>query len=239
VSAPAPKSRIAALLLGSAAIAVSALLLAFFVLGGGDDEPARQARATGSPEGVVAEPVPPPARERTPAGEAEPAGEIGEDPLSLVLDADEESALRWSRVDLDEVREALPDNLYWQMSVPTDDPDVLQRRADERARWNVEYGKVLSGSASEEEIEDYFDLRRRISQDAVSFAEYLLLNHGSDLPERDVSLLSLASRLHRARLEEMPRRMTEALERKQRQDRLREEWLADEKAFEEAQRVED
>lgn len=186
----------------------------------------------GTPPDVAS---PPPASIDRPQSDDEAGGDEGL--LSAVgIDPDTEAAMRWATVDLDEVREALPDNLYWKMSAPTDDPDVLRWREEERARWNVEYGKVLSGNATEEEIHDYFDLRQRVSQDAVSFAEYLLLNHGSTLPERDVSLLNLASRLHRARLEEMPRRLAEALARKERQDRLREAWIADEKAFEEAQR---
>jgi hypothetical protein len=50
-----------------------------------------------------------------------------------------------------------------------------------------------------------------------------------------VGLLELSLKMHHARLQQMPRRVTEALERKQRQDGLREAWLADEKAFEQAQ----
>lgn len=149
-------------------------------------------------------------------------------------EADFESALRWSLVDLDVVREALPDNMYWEMSAPTDDPDVVARREQERARWNREYGKVLSGTASEQEIDDYYALRRRISEDAVEFSAYLTTHYGDVLPERDLGLLQLASRLHRARLEEMPRKLAEALERKHQQDRLREAWRADQAAFEPA-----
>jgi len=152
------------------------------------------------------------------------------------VDSDFEVALRWSAVDLDAVRQALPDSLYWQLAAPTDDPDVLRQRDEERARWNTRYGKVLSGTASEPEIEDYYALRRRISEDAVEFSEYLLDHYGDVLPERDVGLLRLASRLHRARLEEIPRRLAEAQARRQEQDRLRQAWLADEAAFEKAQR---
>lgn len=154
-------------------------------------------------------------------------------------DPDFESALRWSAVDLDAVRDALPDNLYWEMSAPTTDPAEIARREEERDRWNREYGKVLSGTATEEEIDAYFALRRTISEDAIAFSDHLLDQYGDVLPERDVGLLELARRLHRARLEEMPRRMADARERKREQDRLREAWLADEAAFESAQAPED
>ena len=122
----------------------------------------------------------------------------------------------------------MPDNLYWQLAMPTQDPRVIQEREDERARWNVEYGKVLSGNASEEEIKAYYAHRQRLSADYVEFTSYVLDHHGSELSEQDVSLLELARRLHLARLEEYPRQTQVALDRKLEQDRAREAWLADE-----------
>lgn len=142
-------------------------------------------------------------------------------------------AAAWARVDLAAVQRALPDNLFWTNGAPTTDEAELERRARERDRWNVEYGKVLSGTGTEEEVRAYFDHRARLSGDYVEFTTYLLDHYGDDLTERDVSLLTLARRLHLARLEEVPRRMEEALARKQQQDEARARWLADEKAFRE------
>jgi hypothetical protein len=144
---------------------------------------------------------------------------------------DEAMAAAWAAVDMDEVRKAMPDNLYWKLSVPTKDPQVLAEREAERARWNVEYGKILSGTASEEEIRAYYDNRARLSGDYIEFATYLLDHYESTLPERDVGMLKLALRLHRARLEEIPRKVEEALERKWTQDAAREAWLKDQAAF--------
>ena len=137
----------------------------------------------------------------------------------------------WAEVDLEQVRAALPDNLYWTVAAPTTDERVLEQRAAERARWNVEYGKVLSGTASEEEIRAYFDHKARVSADYTEFTTYLLDHYGETLPERDVDLLQLARRLHHARLEEFPRKIEEAFERKRAQDAARAAWLADQKAF--------
>jgi len=206
--------------LGLAALAaISGALLVLLLMRPADDarepSPSRARTADASsraaPIGPRAEPRPaPPSSDgtaaRRPGPEIDP--EASPDPAF-------ERALRWSAVDLDAVRRALPDNLYWEMSAPTSDPSVEQRREEERARWNEEYGKVLSGTASEEEIHDYYALRRRISEDAVEFAGHLLEHYGDVLPERGVGLLELADRLHRARLEEMPRRIAEARERKQ------------------------
>jgi hypothetical protein len=74
-------------------------------------------------------------------------------------------ASAWAAVDMSAVRAALPDNIYWTMSVPTDDPAVLQAREEERARWNVEYGKVLSNTATADEVEAYYAHRKRLSSD--------------------------------------------------------------------------
>lgn len=141
------------------------------------------------------------------------------------------SSSAWAAVDLEEIRRAMPNNLYWQVAMPTQDARVLQEREDERARWNVEYGKVLSGNASEEEIRAYYAHRQRLSADYVEFTSYVLDQHGDELSEQDVELLELARRLHLARLEEYPRQTQVALERKLEQDRAREAWLADEAEF--------
>jgi hypothetical protein len=137
----------------------------------------------------------------------------------------------WDAVDMDAVRDAMPDNLYWKVAVPCEDPRVLEERDAERARWNVEYGKILSGTGTEEEIRAYYDHRARLSGDYVEFTSYLLDHYGTQLPERDVGLLQLARRLHLARLEEIPRKVEEALERKRAQDAAREAWLADQRDF--------
>ena len=71
----------------------------------------------------------------------------------------------WESVDMEAIRAALPDNTYWKMAVPTKDPAVLAEREKERQRWNVEYGKVLSNTATDEEIDAYYAERQRLSED--------------------------------------------------------------------------
>lgn len=176
--------------------------------------------------------APPPAVSETSPDDSGGADEIdsgGEDMY------DDPMAQAWSTVDLDEVRRAMPDNLYFKLSVPTKDEAVLEERAAERARWNVEYGKVLSGTGTEEEIRAYYDQRARLSGDYVEFTTYLLDRYRDTLPERDIGLLELARRLHLARLEEIPRQVEEAGERKRKQDEARAAWLADQAEFERAQ----
>ena len=161
-----------------------------------------------------------------PAAEGAPDIDDGGDEL----DGDAIAA-GWANVDLAEVRRALPDNAYWQMGAPTQDEAEIERRARERDRWNVEYGKVLSGTGTEEEIRAYYDQRARVSGDYVEFTTYLLDHYGDVLHPRDVQLLKLARQLHLARLEEIPRGLETALQRKAEQDEARARWQAEERAF--------
>jgi hypothetical protein len=147
-------------------------------------------------------------------------------------DYDQNAAARaWASVDVEELRKALPGNLYWTMSAPTKDPDVLQAREEERARWNTEYGKVLSNTATADEIDAYYARRRRLSNDYIVFAGHLLLKYGRTLPARDVALLKLAIKMHLARLEELPRQIAEAQARREEHDAVRRAWLEDQKAL--------
>jgi hypothetical protein len=150
------------------------------------------------------------------------------DPLAALADA--EGA--WSSVDLDAVREALPNNLYWELGAPTQDQRVVDERERERERQNAAWGKVLSNTATEEEIRAYYARRQRVSADYVEFASYLLQHYGETLPERDVGLLELAIELHLARLEEYPRQIEEAIQRHEAHEAARQAWLEEQAAFE-------
>lgn len=192
-----------------------------------------------TPAPVASAPPPAPAPASTtppsaapPEGPAAPADPSAPAPEAESREArDLERALRWSSVDLDALRQEIPDNLYWEMGAPTDDPEVIEARARERARWNEAWGQVQSGNASEEEIHAYYAHRQRLSTDYLEFASLLLDRHGDTLPERDVGLLELSVRMHHARLQSLPRDLAAALERKARQDALREAWRRDEARF--------
>src|SRR5262245_53365435 len=104
------------------------------------DPPAVAAPPTAAPPPVAAAPFAAP----TPDGDAAPF-----DPRT------------WDAVDLNAVRDALPGNLYWESGFPTDDLRVQREREEQAAYWNVEYGKVLSGTGTDDEIRAYFAHRQR------------------------------------------------------------------------------
>jgi hypothetical protein len=214
-------------------LALAALVLAllvalgFLVLRRGEGPAVRAA----TPDLPTPAPVAPP-RAEPPVADSEPQQPVA--PLPAAPAPEEHGdpfAEAWSTVDLEEVRAALPDNRYWQDHAPTTDERVLREREEARALTNELYGKVLSGTGTEEEIRAYFEQRQRASTDAIQFADYLLERHEGDLTERDQELLHLARRLHLARLQEVPRRLDEALVRKRQQDEARAAWLADEARF--------
>jgi hypothetical protein len=166
---------------------------------------------------------------KAPAARMKPSDEpLEQDPLKPL----EPGQAGWDAVDLEAVRAAMPDNIYWAMSAPTDNPAVVREREEERERWNREYGKVLSNTATPEEIDAYYAHRQRLSTDYIEFGVYLLEHYGEDLPRQDVALLKVAIELHVARLEEIPRQITEAHERAAAHDAARRAWLEGQKAFE-------
>lgn len=178
------------------------------------------------PAEVAAQPPPEaPAPDET-ATSAEPAL-LPDEPANYV-----EAEPTFATIDLEAVRQALPDNSYWDNAAPTADPRLLGDRERAAAHWNDQYGKLLSGTGTEQEIQEYFDHRMRLSSDYVRFADYILETQGSKLSDPDLELLHVAKRLHLARLEEVPRRMQEALDRKVEQDAAREAWLAEQREFE-------
>jgi hypothetical protein len=116
-------------------------------------------------------------------------------------------------VDLQELRRRIPENLYWTLGAPTEDARVLEQRRERARQTNELYGKVLSNTATVEEVDRYYAERRRVSEDYIAFAQLLLADYRSELPDEHVGLYELSIKLHRARLAEIPRDREEALGR--------------------------
>ncbi len=192
----------------------------------------RRPPAAASPAAVAAAPK----TKATPAwrpdlfdGDGEPSEDQAykADPLSPLVD----TAEAWARVDFDEMRQAMPDSLYWKMAFPTKDPALLEERERIRAEWNAQYGKVLSNTATDEEIDAYYDAQQRLSNDYLEFLVYLAEHYGDVVPRGEMGVLKLAGEMHLARLEEIPRKMAEAKERRAAHDAARRAWLEEQKQF--------
>jgi len=127
-------------------------------------------------------------------------------------------------IDLEALQARLPGNRYWELGAPTDDPALLEQRANAARQGNLLYGKILSGTATEEEIDGYFEERRQLLSDYAALARAIL--DDDRISERDRGRFQLALDLDQARLGSLPRERADALARKRQQDEKRAAWRA-------------
>ena len=120
-------------------------------------------------------------------------------------------------IDLEVLRAEMPDNTYWTDAAPSDDEPARERRLTDKARRNALYGKVLSGTATAEEIEAYFAERERSSRDYIAFARRVLESYGEQLTPEERGLYALAIDMHGKRLHELPRAKNDAYARRAQQ----------------------
>lgn len=225
MGAPARSNRLP-LVAALAAAALAAIVLVVFLRG---EPPAADGAAGPAPPGETSGFTPHEQRPGLPggAGADQQADPTADPAASPAIDPDhgpgDESGNEYP-VDLERLRARIPDNLYWRMGAPSTDPQVLQMRAEDKERWNHLFGKVQSGTASEEEIRRYYDHRRQVSEDYIAFARLVLQEYPTELPERDRGLYQMSIEMHTTRLAEIPRQIEEAMTRKQAQDQRREEW---------------
>lgn len=127
-------------------------------------------------------------------------------------------------VDLEALRQKIPDNLYWQTDAPSSDPEVLRLRAEEKKSWETLRGLVVSNTASEAQIDQYYDHQKKVSEDYLQLSTLVLEEYGDDLPDPEAGAHELSVKLHAQRLREIPRHREEARARKLIQDQKREAW---------------
>ena len=178
----------------------------------------RMARAPGVPS------APAPSARAEPVSPPPPPVEPPRPETVLPDKALEFDPARQHPVNLARLRERMPDNLYWKLGAPTEDPEVLRERESEERRWNTLFGKVQSNTATEAEIQEYYAHRRQVSEDFIAFARAVLDEYGAQLPEQERGLYELSIRMHTTRLQEMPGQIDDALARKHAQDGRREQW---------------
>jgi hypothetical protein len=214
------------------AVAVAVVLVLAVVLRYVNSQ--RAGRETAPPSQPAAAPKHPSKPRSTPVWRADlDDGEPSEDqaykadPLSPMVD----TADAWAQVDFDEIRAAMPDSLYWKMAFPTKDPKLLEERDKIRAEWNVQFGKVQSNTATDEEIDAYYADQQKLSNDYLEFLVYLAQHYGNVVPRGEIGALKLAGEMHLARLEEMPRKIAEAKERHAAHEAARQAWLEEQKQF--------
>jgi len=202
------------------AMAAAALLAVLLLVFARDEPPAAPAAPAGQPPAFSPSSPRPTIPDPTEAAPSNGTSDIASD----LAPGPGDEAGNEHPVDLSRLREKIPDNLYWRFDAPTQDAQILQARAEEKQRWNALFGKVQSGTATDEEVQQYFAHRRQLSEDYIELAELVLAEHGAQLPEQERGMYELGIRMHSTRLGELPRQIEQARERKALQDRRREEW---------------
>lgn len=152
---------------------------------------------------AVAAPTPP----------ALPAGPLAT-PAAPALPGDPSSSTPPYPVDLADLRARYPNNRYWELGVPTSDPEVAKARAERAKRDNALFGRTQTGEATEPEIRAYYADQRRTSEDYLQISLAVLAEKSAELPERDRGLFELSVQLHRARLKQIERDLSDALARR-------------------------
>lgn len=182
--------------------------------------------AAASPRGPKARATP---TWRADLDDDEPSEDLAyrKDPLSPLVDTADE----WARIDFDEIKKALPDSTYWKMAFPTSDPDLKAERDRIRNEWNTTFGKVQSNTATDQEIDEYYGEQQRLSEDYVEFLVYLAEHYADLVPRSAIGALKLAGEMHLAKLEEIPRKIAEAKERHAAYEKMRQQWLEEQKQF--------
>jgi hypothetical protein len=122
-------------------------------------------------------------------------------------------------VDLDDLRAKLPTNRYWELVAPTSDPEIAKTRAERAKRDNALFGRTQTGEAAEDEIRAYYAEQRRISEDYLQLSLTVLAEKAEQLSERDRGLFELSVQLHRARLTQIERDLSDALTRRRDKER--------------------
>lgn len=147
-------------------------------------------------------------------------------------DAYDAKAEAWAKVDFDAIKAAMPNNRFWEMAMPTDDENVLASRQEKRNLLKIMETKIAARHASEGEILAYYDQQQALSEDYVEAITVLLNKYGDVLPEEDYSGQTLARTMHLARLQELPLKVTRALEERQQFVSQRAEWLENRAEYE-------
>ena len=169
----------------------------------------------------------------------------GKDLLSTLTDSElldklefDDRALSWAKVDLDAIRDEIPDNLYWEMAAPTQDEALKAHREERREALKQQANLISAKHATEEQIREYFAYQNQLSNDYVEFSTILLNKHRNDMDETDVSMQTLALQMHLSRLQEIPGKLAQALKNREEFVATKNEWLANKDAYETKLRLE-
>jgi len=89
----------------------------------------------------------------------------------------------------------------------------LREKEEARERRNREYGRIAANRASETEIADYYAEQRRLAEDSIEVLAFILQEYGGQMGETDLKKHEFLLESFQKRLDRIPERQAEALER--------------------------
>ena len=107
------------------------------------------------------------------------------------------------------LRQKFPDN----QALPPVDREELREKEEARERRNREYGRISANRASEAEIADYYAEQRRLAEDSIEVLAFILQEYGGQMSETDLKKHEFLLESFQKRLDRIPERKAEALER--------------------------
>ena len=107
------------------------------------------------------------------------------------------------------LRQKFPDN----QALPPVDREELREKEEARERRNREYGRISANRASEAEIADYYAEQRRLAEDSIEVLAFILQEYGGQMGETDLKKHEFLLESFQKRLDRIPERQAEALER--------------------------
>ncbi|MGD2186942.1 MAG: hypothetical protein PVI71_12475 [Desulfobacterales bacterium] len=112
-------------------------------------------------------------------------------------------------IDVYELKELFPDNL----AVPSVTDEERQAKIKAREARNRAYGLIAANKASEEQIQAYYEQQSRLAEDSIEIIEFILDKYGEQLGERERAKQEFLLIQFQKRLDIIPKRKQEALER--------------------------
>lgn len=101
-----------------------------------------------------------------------------------------------------------------ELQTEAEEPRMQHWREEEERHGEGLNGKVLSNTATEEEIREYYAHRRKVSEELLTFTRRMLEEYGAELPEAERGLYERSLHLHHTRLEELSHQARAALDRR-------------------------
>ncbi len=103
-----------------------------------------------------------------------------------------------------------PDNL----ALPSLNEDDAKKKRDDRRKRDLEFGQIQANRATEEEINAFYAHQTQLAKDGLQIVEFVLKKYRTDFNEKNLKKHEFLVKAFKDRLEKIPTKQEEALERR-------------------------